>query len=145
MMTGMQRSLIVAALIAIAGLFAFFWITAGFAAVTTDGVRRIELTQKPRNLPDIALVDRRGVQLSLMDYGAASPYVTFVTLVYVKCQSVCRTSASGQAWLQHEIRARGLEGRVRLLTISFDPANDTPAVLSSYARNLYAEPIGNLP
>ncbi len=65
---------------------------------------------------------------------------TFVTLVYVQCQSICLTSAAGQSWLQAEIRARGLADHVRLLTLSFDPGRDTPEVLAAHAKRLAADP-----
>jgi protein SCO1/2 len=45
------------------------------------------------------------------------------------------------ARLQERIRAdAGLANRVRLVTISFDPERDTPAVLADHARRLNADP-----
>ncbi len=133
------RSLAATAAILLAAWAAYFEITAGFAALTSDGVRRVDLARAPRPLPPIALVDAQGRPLRLSDYGKPSPQATFVALVYVRCQSVCRVSAAGQSWLQQTIRAHGLEDRVRLLTLSFDPANDTPAVLADHARRLNAD------
>lgn len=97
------------------------------------------MARAPRLLPDLRLVDSDGRSLSLSDYGSPSTAVTFVSLVYVRCQSVCQTSAAGQSWLQAETKARGLSGRVRLLTLSFDPANDTPPVLAEHSRRLGAD------
>ena len=126
--------------VAVLALAAFAGVTRGFAAVTSDGVRRADIAQAPRALPDLALVDGAGLSLQLSDYAAPNAPVTFVTLQYLRCQSVCLTSASGQSWLQSEIQARGLEGKMRLLTLSFDPGNDTPAVLAAHARRLDADP-----
>lgn len=137
---GSGRSARTALCIAALALACFAWVTHGFAAVTSDGVRRADIARTPRALPGLALVDARGQPLSLADYGRASDAVTFVTLVYVRCQSVCLTSAAGQSWLQTEIQARQLQGRVRLLTLSFDPASDTPEVLAQHARRLNAQP-----
>lgn len=129
-----------AALIAVTVLAfaAFFGVTEGFSAVTSDGVRRANLARVPRVLPDIGLVDAFGKTLSLGDYGAAGA-ATFVTLQYVRCRSVCLTSAAGQSWLQGEILARGLQSRVKLLTLSFDPYNDTEQVLAQHAQRLHAD------
>lgn len=138
--TGRGRSALAALSIAALALACFAWVTQGFAAITSDGVRRADIAHTPRALPDLGLVDANGQLLSLADYGRASDAVTFVTLVNVRCQTVCLTSASGQSWLQAEIRARQLQGRVRLLTLSFDPANDTPEVLAQHARRLNARP-----
>ncbi|CAM5318525.1 SCO family protein [Eoetvoesiella caeni] len=119
--------------------FAFDRVTRGFAAVTSDQVRRIDLQQSPRALPALALVDQAGHDLSLADYGGASPYTTFVSLAYMRCQTVCRTSASGLAFMQQQIRDLGLKGQVRLLTLSFDPGNDTPQVMQNHARSVGAD------
>ena len=118
---------------------AFAWVTEGFSAVTSDGVRRANLARVPRALPDIGLVDAFGQTLSLQNYGSAGE-ATFVTLQYVRCRSVCLTSAAGQSWLQGELQARGLQTRVKLLTLSFDPYNDTPQVLAQHAQRLHADP-----
>jgi protein SCO1/2 len=134
------RTAVATGVIAVSALCAFAGVTQGFAAVTSDGVRRAAIAATPRALPDLGLIDSTGQKLSLADYGRPSPKVTFVTLVYVQCRSVCLTSASGQSWLQSEIRARGLADRVRLLTISFDPRNDTPPVLAAQAKRLDADP-----
>mgnify|MGYP003582504419 CR=1 FL=1 len=127
------------ALVVVLALAAFGGVTRGFAAVTSDGVRRLDLERAPRSLPDIPLVDQSGQVLSLAEYGKPSAYTTFVTLVYVSCQTICRTSAAGQSFLQQEIRARGLGDKVRLLTLSFDPVNDTPQILARHARSLGAD------
>lgn len=134
------RSGLTLVVILILGLAAFAAVTSGFAAVTADGVRRIQLKREPRSLPSLPLLDAQGRSLSLENYGSPAPMVTFVTMVYLQCQSICRTSVSGQSWMQHAIQSRGLENKVRLLTLSFDPANDTPQVMRDYARRVGADP-----
>jgi len=121
------------------GFAAFSFVTRGFAAVTSDGVRRVDLERSPRKLPALALVDQSGQSLSLADYAKPSSYTTFVSLAYMRCQTVCRTSASGLAFLQHEITSLGLRNKVRLLTLSFDPSNDTPQVMAEHARSVGAD------
>lgn len=138
-MTHGARTLVAIFAVIALGLLAFGGVTRGFAAITADGVRRIDLERAPRTLPALSMIDQAGKTLSLADYGSASGYTTFVTLLYTSCDTICRTSASGLAFLQQEIRNRGLEGRVRLLTLSFDPFNDTPAVLAKHARSLGAD------
>lgn len=136
---GHWRTSIATLLVVGAALGAFAGVTEGFSAITSDGVRRASMARAPRPLPNLALVDASGAHLSLRDYGLANAPVTFITLQYVRCQSVCLTSAAGQSWLQGEIQARGLEDKVRLLTLSFDPANDTPQVLATHAHRLAAD------
>jgi protein SCO1/2 len=136
---GGWRAACASACIAGLGLAAFAAVTHGFTAVTSDGVRRAEIASRPRALPAIELVDSTGGHRPLRDSGRLSARATFVTLQYVRCRSVCLTSASGQSFLQAEIRARGLEDRLALLTLSFDPLNDTPQVLAQHARRLDAD------
>jgi protein SCO1/2 len=119
---------------------AFAAVTSNFSALTSDGVRRVELARAPREVPRIALIDSAGRPMQLADYGRPSAQATFVTLTYVRCQTVCRASTSGQAWMQNAIREHQLEGRVRLLTLSFDSESDTTAVLAAHARRLDADP-----
>ncbi|MDN5843302.1 MAG: SCO family protein, partial [Alcaligenaceae bacterium] len=54
--------------------------------------------------------------------------------------TICRRRMSGLSWMQLAIQSRGLEDRVRLLTLSFDPANDTPQVMAEHARRFGADP-----
>jgi len=126
-------------LMIVVALAAFSHVTRGFSAVTSDGVRRVDLEQSPRTLPSLPLVDQDGTVFSLADYGAHSSYTTIVSLVYTHCMTVCTTAASGQAFLQQEIKARGLGARLRLLTLSFDPVRDSPSALSRYADSLGAD------
>lgn len=139
MTQGGWRTAVATVAVAALALAAFAGATHGFAAVTSDGVRRADIAGAPRALPGLGLVDASGRHLSLQDYGLPSSRVTFVTLVYVRCRSVCLTSAAGQSWLQAEIRERGLQDKVRLLSLSFDPRNDTPQVLAEHARRLEAD------
>ena len=68
--------------------------------------------------------------------------VTLVDFVYTRCQTVCLSLGSSfqqlQAALQTD-RNAGATSTVRLLSISFDGAHDTPAVLQAYARALQAD------
>lgn len=138
--SGTLRSLAFTIAILAIALSAFAAATSGFKALTSDGIRRVELQRQPRSLPQLLLVDEQSRELSLSSYGAAASKVTFATLIYVRCQTICRTSAAGQSWLQHAIQVKSLQDKVRLLTLSFDPANDTPQVMAAHARRMDAYP-----
>ncbi|MDF3837482.1 SCO family protein [Cupriavidus basilensis] len=140
------RTLLMVALVLAAAGAAVFATTRGLRTVSADGARRLDLARVPRALPALALVDQAGARHA---FGGGTPSgaealadrapVTLVSFVYTQCTAICRTSASGQAWLQQQLRERGLQDRVRLLTLSFDPARDTPAALRAYARTLRAD------
>ena len=112
--------------------------THGFSAVTSDGARQLAIAKSPRQLPSIDLVDSNGERMDLRAITAERPY-TVVALVYTQCTSLCLVMASSEAFLQARLAEAGLSDQVGLLTISFDPARDTPEVLAQYARRVRAE------
>jgi protein SCO1/2 len=65
-----------------------------------------------------------------------------VTFIYTKCPipTFCPAMDRQFAEAQALIKQKGLEGKVGLLSVSFDPKNDTPAVLTQHARKLRADP-----
>ena len=74
---------------------------------------------------------------------AASGAVTLVDFVYTRCQTVCLSMGSSFQQMQASLLkdwAAGQDSGVRLLSISFDGAYDTPAALAAYALRLEADP-----
>ncbi|MGT2437019.1 SCO family protein [Bradyrhizobium betae] len=137
------KTLLMVALVLAAAGAAVFATTRGLRTVSADGARRLDLARAPRELPALVLLDQAGARHALRRRGGGQgrrPAHALVTFVYTQCTAVCRTSASGQAWLQQQLRERRLQDSVRLLTLSFDPVHDQPAVLRAYARTLRADP-----
>ena len=62
-----------------------------------------------------------------------------LAFVYSRCNSVCSVLGNEFQQLQLDIQRRGLQQQVRLLSISFDPAHDTPEALGHYVH-LHADP-----
>jgi protein SCO1/2 len=91
-------------------------------------------------IPDAALVDQADRRRSLSDWRG---YWVLVTFVYTRCPlpTFCPLMDQNFSTLQRAIAEQAtLRARVRLVSISFDPAHDTPAVLSAHARRLKADP-----
>jgi cytochrome oxidase Cu insertion factor (SCO1/SenC/PrrC family) len=78
---------------------------------------------------DIPLVDQRGAAFHLRDV-VGSP--TAITFVATRCQDTCPIVNAVFARLARA----GLHAR--LVTVSLDPAYDTPIVVANYARQLSA-------
>ena len=135
---GWRGTLVATALVSALALLAFAHATRGFRVATSDGARQHDLARAPVALPDIELADASGHRFHLREPGNA-PRQTLVTFLYTHCLTVCRSSASGQAYLQAELTARDLAGRYQLLAISFDPGRDTPDVLRAYGRKQGAD------
>ncbi len=110
--------------------------TAGGNAFTTETLRRTQVEQAPRALPDLLLVEAQGRTTALPLLLASDQRVWIVDFVYTRCQTVCSALGGVFAQLQQQIIDGGLQGRIGLMSISFDPAHDSPAVLRDYAQRM---------
>jgi protein SCO1 len=67
--------------------------------------------------------------------------VVLANFIYTTCPDICPTTSGQMRDLQERLRAAGLlENDVRLVSITVDPANDTPEQLRRYAESLGADP-----
>ncbi len=110
--------------------------TNGFRVWTTDAARALAVVAHPVVVPRVALVNAERAPQSI----AAESRGTIVDFVYTRCFTLCGTLGATYQQLQADIVRRGLADRVRLLTISFDPAWDTPERLQSYAIAKHPDP-----
>ncbi len=113
--------------------------TAGLRAFTSETLRRVELLDAPKPLSGLALVDEWNSQMSLPRLVGEGGKVWLVDFVYTSCTTLCLSLGTSFQQLQRAIVERGLEARVGLLSVSFDPARDTPAALRDYARRMHAD------
>jgi protein SCO1/2 len=91
-------------------------------------------------VPDVALVDESGAPRHLSEWKGRTLVVTFV---YTRCPlpEFCPRMDRNFAEVQRAIGANPrLRDRVHLLSVSFDPEYDTPAVLREHARRVGADP-----
>jgi protein SCO1 len=91
-------------------------------------------------VPDAAFIDQDDRRRAFSEW-QGSP--TLVTFVYTRCPlpTFCPLMDQNFATLQRLIAEDPtLRGRVRLVSISFDPDHDTPAVLKTHAARLKADP-----
>lgn len=124
----------------IAGLALLWTATGGGQAFTTENLRRQQVASQPQRIAafDVTLAD--GKQTSLNAVLAPGGKVWLLDFVYTRCQTVCSSLGSIYQQLQTQIEARGLQGKVGLLSISFDPQNDTAQALAAYARRMQMNP-----
>jgi protein SCO1/2 len=90
-------------------------------------------------VPDDRLVDQTGATRRLTDWKGRALAVTFV---YTRCPvpDFCPLMDRHFADLQKTILAdAALRDRVHLVTISFDPAHDTPAAIEAHAKTRGAD------
>ena len=91
-------------------------------------------------VPDAALVDQDDRRRSLAEWTGA---LTLITFTYTSCPqpTFCPLMDQNFATIQRAVAEDPLlKGRVKLVSISFDPAHDTPAVLKKHAAARGADP-----
>jgi protein SCO1/2 len=84
-------------------------------------------------VPDFALVERRGGPVRRTDLIGT---VWVANFVYTRCTETCPLQTAELARLQTQFP----QGDLRLVSITVDPAHDTPAVLARYADQHGADP-----
>jgi cytochrome oxidase Cu insertion factor (SCO1/SenC/PrrC family) len=84
--------------------------------------------------PDFALTERAGRPLTTADLRGK---VWIANFIFTRCVDTCPLVSSRMVQLQ---KAFAAEDDVRLVSITVDPAHDTPEVLARYADKLGAHP-----
>lgn len=90
-------------------------------------------------VPAVALTSHTGQPIALADWAGAAGVVTFI---YTRCPLPDFCPLMDRRFGEIQAAAAGdaaLSGKVRLLSVSFDPANDTPAVLTAHAARVGAK------
>jgi protein SCO1 len=88
--------------------------------------------------PAVSLTDAAGRPFSLDSLRGKAVVVSFV---YTTCNGSCPATTHALYRVQEALKGAGLWGRgVEFVSISLDPARDTPEVLARYARLYDADP-----
>lgn len=129
-------TLAAAGIVVLLGCAALYHVTLGFRVVSTEDGRRLDVAAAPRPVPFAAL-DWPSRPL-LGDVLRGDGRVAIVSFIYTGCNAVCSVLGSEFQQMQRLIRARGMQRKVRLLSVSFDP-RDTPSRLDAYAARQGAD------
>ena len=86
-------------------------------------------------VPSIGLIDQRGRRFS---FASTHGGTTIVSFIYTRCRDaqMCPLVAAKFARMQRELRRTP----IRLVTVTLDPAYDTPQVLTRYGASYGADP-----
>lgn len=100
--------------------------------------RPIQVLPRIALAPGYSFTDQDGARVTSEDMRGS---LTLYTFSYSRCQADCADPSRYFASIQDDVAQLDTGGiPVRFVTISFDPAVDTPAVLTEYARRLEADP-----
>ena len=103
-------------------------------------VKAMDVMNPGDTVPDDVLIDETGAPRKLSDWRGKALAVTFI---YTRCPmpDFCPLMDRQFAEIQQAVLSDPeLKDRVHLVSISFDPAHDTPAVLKTHATGLKADP-----
>lgn len=113
-------------------------------APITESANRVaiatELLQVGDMAPDAAFIDQADARRSFAEWKGTP---TLVNFVYTRCPfpTFCPLMDQHFATLQDAItQDPALRGQVKLVSISIDPAYDTPAVLAAHAKRRRSDP-----
>jgi protein SCO1/2 len=131
-----------AALVAVTmlGLTGLAWATASFSVLTSEAARQQSVARAPVLLSPLHLQDQSGRTLQWPQNFVDDGRVSIVTFIYTRCRSICSVLNAQYRQMQETLLTSGLQSRVRLMTVSFDPARDTATVVRDHAQLLGARP-----
>jgi protein SCO1 len=97
-----------------------------------------ELLKPGEAVPDTLFVDQSGRKRRFSDFKGSPVALTFI---YTRCPiaTFCPLMDRHFASLQKDLTADAALKNVKLVTVSFDPLTDTPAVLTKHAKSLGAD------
>ncbi|MEI6180870.1 MAG: SCO family protein [Chloroflexales bacterium] len=99
--------------------------------------RPVKVVPRIKPLPAFALSDQYGLSINSSDLLGRLVIINFT---YTNCDATCAPQREGLVALREALRQDDRLGRsVIFLTVSFDPARDTPEVLQRYAAQLGAD------
>jgi protein SCO1 len=98
------------------------------------------LLEPGNEVPDAAFIDQDNRRRAMSEWRGSA---TLLTFIYTRCPlpNFCPLMDRHFAAIQQTIASdSSLTGKAKLLSISFDPDHDSPAVLLAHARRLKADP-----
>lgn len=135
-----MKTLLASVIVVLLGVWAISSMSGGFELLTSEQARRLDIQRRQPVVPNVRLTDQSGGAHLFSGWVKEQNKFLIVDFIYTNCQLLCRALGSEFQQLQRNIVERGLQSRVHLLSISFDPEHDSYAVLGQYANHLQANP-----
>jgi protein SCO1/2 len=123
------RALLASLAFLLAGGAVFSAATDQFQAFTTEAARRLAVQRHPVEIPAAGLQTQSGAHIQLSDFRGKWLVIDFI---YTRCPSYCIALGGEFAQLQDRLAGPIAQGKVQLLSISFDPDHDIPSQLAAY-------------
>jgi protein SCO1/2 len=99
--------------------------------------KRYQRTVENYTVPDVVLVNQDGAKVHLKSYTETDKPV-ILDFIYGTCTTICPVLSASFANLQNRLGPDAQ--KVRLVSITIDPENDTPKVMKDYLKKYRAKP-----
>lgn len=99
--------------------------------------KRYKRSVERYSVPDVTLVNENGQKVHLPEL-LKSDQPVVVDFIYGTCTTICPVLSAGFANLQR--RLGPASSKVRMISITIDPENDTPKVMKEYLKRYRAQP-----
>lgn len=119
----------------ITGIFFIFWLC--LLVDQSPAETKYKRTSESYQVPDVTLVNQDGRRISLKAH-LDSEKPVILDFIYGTCTTICPVLSIGFSHFQKKLGPDA--DKVRLVSISIDPDNDTPAVMKEYLERYNAGP-----
>ena len=133
------RTLFLSIALIVAGGGVLYAATDHLRAFTSESARRIAVRQHPIEVPSVAFETQSGAR---SDFANLRGKWLLVDFIYARCPTYCVALGSEFAQLQDQLAGPLGKGAVELVSISFDPAHDTPRALAAYLQRAHSRGAG---
>lgn len=116
-----------------------WYLTAGLSLFTSEAWRRAAVQAAPQPLQNVQLQDELGARLELAELCGR---VLVVDFVYTQCPTICKSLGATSSRLARQLAQREETVGAMVVSISFDPARDTPARLGAFRSAMEPSPSG---
>jgi protein SCO1 len=118
-------------------LFATLFILSHTSGTAYAEQKKYQRSIEQYNIPDVTLVNQNGIKIHLKNL-LQSDQPVIVDFIFGTCTTICPILSAGFANLQQKLGPDSQ--KVRLISISIDPENDTPKIMKDYLKRYQAKP-----
>jgi protein SCO1 len=133
------RTLLLSIALILVGGVVLYVATDQLHAFTSEAARRIAVRQHPIEVPSVTLETQSGARIDIASLRGKWLLVDFI---YTRCPTYCVALGSEFAQLQDRLARLSGKDVVELVSISFDPAHDSPRALASYLQRAQSRGAG---
>jgi protein SCO1/2 len=118
-------------------LFLVLCILSLFTVTARAEERKYRRTIENYTIPDVVLVNQNGARIRFKDLLTSNQPV-IVDFIFGTCTTICPVLSASYVNLQQKLGSDSQ--KVKLVSISIDPENDTPKVMKEYLKRYRAMP-----